>query len=162
MLKPNAIFEKITDINPEFLHKNKIEGLILDVDNTLIDLDRVELDGIKEWTDKIKKENIKVCIASNSIKKNKVQKIANKLDIPYIYFSTKPLKRGLKKAVRILQIKKENIAEIGDQLFTDVLGANRMKMFSILTTPISPEKHKLSMIKRKLETKILRKYKSEI
>ena len=63
MLKPNAIFEKITDINPEFLHKNKIEGLILDVDNTLIDLDRVELDGIKEWTDKIKRENIKVCIA---------------------------------------------------------------------------------------------------
>ena len=79
------------------------------------------------------------------------------MDIPFIYFSTKPLKRGLKKAVQILQEKNENIAEIGDQLFTDVLGANRMKMFSILTKPISGEKTKLGELKRKIEKVCLRK-----
>ena len=151
MLKPKARFEKITDISAEFLKKNKIKALILDVDNTLMDLDRKPLEDLEKWAEKLKKSNIKICIASNSIKKHKVENIAKKLDVPYIYFSIKPLKRGLKKAKKILNTDSENIAEIGDQLFTDVLGANRMKMFSILTKPISGEKNVFGKIKRKIE-----------
>lgn len=157
MLKPNAQFDKVTDVIADFLKKNNITAVILDVDNTLIDLDRKPLENIEKWIETLKKENIKICIASNSIKKAKIEKVAKKMDIPFIYFSTKPLKRGLKKAVKILQEKNENIAEIGDQLFTDVLGANRMKMFSILTKPISGEKTKLGELKRKIEKVCLRK-----
>jgi HAD superfamily phosphatase (TIGR01668 family) len=91
------------------------------------------------------------------LKKDKVKKIATILEIPYIFFSVKPLKNGLKKAKEILGEKSENIAEIGDQLFTDVLGANRMKMFSILTTPIEEEKGFLDKLKRKIERKVLSK-----
>ena len=159
MLKPKAQFEKITDITTKFLKENKIKAVILDVDNTLIDMDKRPLENIEKWIEELKKEKIKICIASNSIKKKKVGKVAKMLDIPYIFFSTKPLKRGLKKAVDILQEKEENIAEIGDQLFTDVIGANRMKMFSILTTPISGEKTKLGAIKRKIEKIFLEKQK---
>ena len=124
-----------------------------------MDLDRKPLENIEKWIEKLKKENIKICIASNSIKKNKVSNMAKNLDVPFIYFSTKPLKRGLKKAVDILNEKNENIAEIGDQLFTDVIGANRMKMFSILTKPLSKEKTKLGEIKRKIEKIFLEKTK---
>ena len=157
MLKPKAQFDKVTDVTADFLKENNIKAIILDVDNTLIDLDRKPLENIEKWIETLKKENIKICIASNSIKKAKIEKVAKKMDIPFIYFSTKPLKRGLKKAVQILQEKNENIAEIGDQLFTDVLGANRMKMFSILTKPISGEKTKLGELKRKIEKVCLRK-----
>ena len=157
MLKPKAQFDKVTDITADFLKKNNITAVILDVDNTLIDLDRKPLENVEKWVNSLKKENIKICIASNSIKKEKIEKVAKKMDIPFIYFSTKPLKRGLKKAVQILQEKNENIAEIGDQLFTDVLGANRMKMFSILTKPISGEKTKLGEIKRRIEKIYLKK-----
>ena len=157
MLKPKAQFDKVTDITVNFLRKNNIKAVILDVDNTLMDLDRKPLENIEKWVNSLKKENIKVCIASNSIKKGKISKIAKKLDLPFIYFSTKPLKRGLKKAKNIVQEKNENIAEIGDQLFTDVLGANRMKMFSILTKPISGEKTKLGALKRKIEKIYLKK-----
>ncbi len=157
MLKPKAQFNKVTDITADFLKKNNITAVILDVDNTLIDLDRKPLENVEKWVNSLKKENIKICIASNSIKKGKIEKVAKKMDIPFIYFSTKPLKRGLKKAVQILQEKNENIAEIGDQLFTDVLGANRMKMFSILTKPISGEKTKLGEIKRRIEKIYLKK-----
>ena len=151
MLKPKARFDKITDIDVKFLKENGIKAVILDVDNTLINLDKEPLYNIEKWIENLKKENIKICIASNSIKKNKVSKVAKKLDVPYIYFSTKPLKRGLKKAAKILREENETIAEIGDQLFTDVVGANRMKMFSILTNPISEEKTFLGKIKRKIE-----------
>lgn len=157
MLKPKAQFDKVTDITAKFLKKNKINAVILDVDNTLIDLDRKPLKDIEKWADSLKDEKIKICIASNSIKKEKVTKVAKKLDVPFIYFSTKPLKRGLKKAKKILKEENENIAEIGDQLFTDVLGANRMKMFSILTKPISGEKTKLGALKRKIEKTYLKK-----
>ena len=151
MLKPKARFEKITDIDINFLKEKNIKAVILDVDNTLMDLDRIPLENIENWIANLKKENIKICIASNSIKKNKVSSMAKKLDVPFIYFSTKPLKRGLKKAANILNEKYENIAEIGDQLFTDVIGANRMKMFSILTKPLSKEKTKLGEVKRRIE-----------
>ena len=159
MLKPKARFDKITDIDVDFLKKKDIKAVILDVDNTLMDLDRKPLRNIEKWAEDLKKENIKICIASNSIKKNKVLSMAKRLDVPFIYFSTKPFKRGLKKAASIVNEKYENIAEIGDQLFTDVIGANRMKMFSILTKPLSKEKTKLGEIKRKIEKKFLEKTK---
>ena len=160
LLTPNMQVRKITDITIEMLRKNNIKGMILDVDNTLIDLDRVPLVGIKEWMDNMKNEGIKLCIASNSLKKNKIEKVAKMLDIPYVHFSVKPTKIGLKKAKQILGIEdSKNIAEVGDQLFTDVLGTNRMKMFSILTEPLCEEKVKINNLKRKLEKRVLRRIK---
>lgn len=160
LLTPNMQVRKITDITIEMLKENNIKGMILDVDNTLIDLDRVPLEGIKEWIDNMKNEGIKFCIASNSLKKDKIEKFAKMLDIPYVHFSAKPTKIGLKKAKQILGIENsKNIAEVGDQLFTDVLGTNRMKMFSILTEPLCEEKVKINNLKRKLEKRVLRRKK---
>lgn len=157
LLTPNMQVRKITDITIEMLKENNIKGMILDVDNTLIDLDRVPLEGIKEWMDNMKNEGIKFCIASNSLKKDKIEKVAKMLDIPYVHFSAKPTKIGLKKAKQILGIENsKNIAEVGDQLFTDVLGTNRMKMFSILTEPLCEEKVKINNLKRKLEKRVLK------
>ncbi len=161
MLKPKAIFDKVTDIKISFLMENDIKAVILDVDNTLIDLDKKPIENVEKWLANLQKKNIKICIASNSYKKQEIANITEKLNIPYIYFSIKPLKRGLKKAQKLLDEKVENIAEIGDQLFTDVLGANRMKMFSILTIPISSEKNIIGKIKRKLERIVLKKYNVE-
>ena len=160
LLTPNMQVRKITDITIETLRENNIKGMILDVDNTLIDLDRVPLEGIKEWIENMKNEGIKFCIASNSLKKDKIEKVAKMLDIPYVHFSAKPTKIGLKKAKQILGIENsKNIAEVGDQLFTDVLGTNRMKMFSILTEPLCEEKVKINNLKRKLEKRVLRRKK---
>ena len=158
LLKPDMRVDKITDITIEMLKSNNIKAVILDSDNTLIDLNKNPLDGIKEWINEMKKNGIKFCILSNSIKKKKVESVSKMLDIPYIFFSVKPTKYGFIKAKKILGIKEnQNIAEIGDQLFTDVLGAKRMKMFSILTKPICEEKVKINNIKRKIEKKILEK-----
>ena len=155
---PKLQVRRVTDITIDILKQNNIKAVILDVDNTLIDLDKKPLEGIENWINMLKENDIKICIASNSAKKEKIEKIAKMLDIKYIYFSTKPLKRGLKKAKLLLEIEdSKSIAEVGDQIFTDVLAANRMKMFSILTEPISREKVKINNLKRKLEKRILNK-----
>ena len=157
IFKPKARFNKVTDIEIDFLKKNKIKGIILDVDNTLIDLDKRQIDNLENWINKIKQNNIKIYIASNSIHKKKVENIAKSFGIDYTYGSIKPLKRGLKKALNSLNLPKEEVAEVGDQLFTDVLGSNRMGLYSILTIPISEEKHFISKIKRKFEKFVLNK-----
>ena len=163
LLTPNMQVNKITDITIQILKENNIQAMILDVDNTLIDLDREPLEGLKEWVEEMKQNGIKFCIASNSLKREKIEKIAKMLDIPYVHFSVKPTKIGLKKAKKILGVENNNnIAEVGDQLFTDVLGTNRMKMFSILTEPLCEEKIKINNLKRKLEKRVLRSQKIKL
>ena len=76
----------------------------------------------------------------------------------YIKFAMKPLKRGFKMAQKRLEIPNENIAAIGDQIFTDVIGANRMKMFSILVEPIEEKDIFVTLIKRPIENYIKKKY----
>lgn len=155
MIKPDAIFNKVTDISVDFLKENHIKGVILDVDNTLLNLDEEMLPGVKEWVKSLKDNDFKVCIASNSVKKSKLDRVSKELGLKYIRWSLKPLKRGLKKALRIINLQNKEVAEIGDQYFTDVIGAKRMKMFSILTKPISDEKHWINKVKRKIEQFIL-------
>ena len=167
MIKPDARFDKATDISSEFLKQKGIKALILDVDNTLIDLNKKEIANITSWIMRLKKDGIKLCICSNSLKKKIITNLAKKWDIPFIYFSLKPTKIGLKKAVKTIKEmygidKMAEIAEVGDQLFTDCLGANRMGMFSILTKPFELETGVVLKFKRKQEKKYLDKmYKGE-
>ena len=84
--------------------------------------------------------------------------VARKLNLPYFYFGTKPLKRGFRKAIKLLEEKEENIAAVGDQIFTDVIGANRCKLFSILVKPIAEKDLLVTRIKRPLENMIVKRY----
>lgn len=158
ILYPNYYCDKVTDITIDLLEQNKIKGLILDVDNTLIDFDRNLLDGAEEWIDKVKKNGIKCIILSNSNKVDKVKKVAETLDINYIYFAKKPLKGGFKKARERLGLESSEIAVVGDQIFTDIIGANRSKMFGILVNPIAKKDIWITRLKRPLEELVIKKY----
>jgi hypothetical protein len=151
---PQIYLDKVQEITYEMLERNGISGLILDVDNTLIDYYRNMPKGIIEWCNNLKNKGISFCIASNSNKKEKVEMVANRLDIPYIYFAKKPLKKGLKKAANIMNLEYKKIAVVGDQIFTDVWGANRTGMFSILVEPIEEKDIFITVIKRPIENYI--------
>jgi len=157
-LYPKIYLKNITQITQEMIRKNNIKGFILDVDNTLIDFDKKILPGAKEWIEEVKKYGIKLVILSNSNKKDKVKMVAEKLDIPYLYFAKKPLKSGFIKAQKILNVNNENIAVIGDQIFTDVIGANRNRMISILVEPISRKDIWITKLKRPIEDYIIKRY----
>lgn len=158
ILYPKEHFKNVREIKIEFLRKNKISALILDVDNTLIDYDKnLDKETIK-WAEELKKEGIKLYILSNSNKKEKVQTVAQKLDIEYEYFGKKPLKTGFKKVQKKLQENAENIGVVGDQIFTDVLGGNRCKMFTILVEPIAQKDIWITLLKRPIENAIKKQY----
>ena len=151
MIKPNAEFDIITDITIDFLKGNNIKGLILDVDNTLIDLSRNKIEGLDDWINSMIESGIKIAIVSNGRKKRQIELLTNKHGLIYVFFALKPFKRGIKKARKELDLCYNEIAEIGDQLFTDVCVSNKVKMFSILTKPVEMEKSFIPRIKRKIE-----------
>lgn len=121
ILYPNIYLNNVKEITIDLLKKNNIKGILLDVDNTLIDFNLKILEGSKEWANKLKENNIKLCILSNTNKIEKVKKVAKELDIPYINFAKKPFKKGFKRAVQLLDLEPKNIAVAGDQIMTDVL-----------------------------------------
>lgn len=160
ILYPDKHFNNVREIEINFLQKNKIKALILDVDNTLIDYDKNLHEETIKWAKELKQQGIKLYILSNSNKKEKVRTVAEKLQIEYEYFGKKPLKMGFKKVQKKLEEKPENIAVVGDQIFTDVLGGNRCKMFTILVEPIAEKDIWLTLIKRPIENAIKNRYKN--
>ena len=158
---PNLYLKKVEDITIEQLLKNKIKALILDVDNTLIDINKNLSEDIVFWAKQMKGQGIKLYILSNTNDKKKVETISQKLDIPYKHFALKPLKKGFKFIQKELKINPENIGVVGDQIFTDVLGGNRNNMFTILVEPINNQKdYWYTAWKRPIENKIKNKIKA--
>lgn len=162
ILYPKFYCKDVTKITIDILRENNIKGLILDVDNTLIDYNRNMDEKVKIWVDDLKAQNIKFCIVSNTNKHDKVKKVSEDLDIPYFYFAKKPLKGGFLKAKKQLNLENESIAVVGDQIMTDIIGANRCKMFPILVDPISEKDIIITKVKRPIEKFIINKYLSKM
>lgn len=162
ILYPNKLVNSVSEITVELLQENKINALILDVDNTLINMEQQLPDEVKKWVKIMKENNIKLHILSNTNDKEKVGKVSTALDIPYMNLAKKPFKKGFLKVQEILQEKPENIAAVGDQIFTDVIGGNRCKMFTILVEPIQKKEYWYTRWKRPIEDLIKNKYKKSI
>ena len=160
-LYPDAYFKKVEDITIEFLQKNKIKALILDVDNTLIDYEKNLSEEKIKWANNLKGQGVKLYILSNTNHKEKVKQVADKLQIPYNYFAKKPLKSGFIKVQEKLQEESQKIAVVGDQIFTDIIGGNRCKMYTILVEPVNKKDYWYTAWKRPIENKIKNKIRTQ-
>lgn len=158
ILYPNAYFNKVEDITIDFLRKNNINALILDVDNTLIDYNKVMSKSVEKWANMLKQNGFKLYLLSNTSHKEKVEAVAQKLGVRYRNLAKKPFKTGFFKVQKDLSEKAENIAVVGDQIFTDIIGGNRSKMFTILVEPRDKKDFWYTAWKRPIEKVIKKKY----
>lgn len=154
--KPDLIYKGVQYIDYKELKQREIEGILLDVDNTLIDYKKELSQEIITWVENAKKQGFKLCILSNSNKMSKILSVAEKLNIKYVSFAKKPSKAGYIKAANILELANSKIAMVGDQVFTDVLGANRVGMTSIYVEPIDKKEYWYTKWKRPIEAIILK------
>ncbi len=158
---PNVMLDKVQDISTKELAKNKIEGLILDIDNTLVPEHMKEADeNAVQWIERIKSEGFKLCIVSNASKK-RVIKFNERLKLYAIHRASKPGTKAFEKAARLMDLKNGNIAVVGDQIFTDIYGGNRVNMFTILVTPIHKRESFFVMLKRLPEKLVLNSYRKK-
>lgn len=158
VFKPHYIFEKTTKITPRFLKELGITNLLLDVDNTLTTHDNPDpTPGIPQWIEQMKSAGIKMVIISNN-NRERVAPFAAKLGLPFTSMSCKPLPYGYIKGMKILGGNRHNTAMIGDQIFTDVMGANLSGMKCLMVLAIQAEESAGFKFKRKIEKGFIEKY----
>lgn len=159
MFKPNLYLDSISQVTPELLKEIGVCAIILDVDNTIRQNNKKEIGfGVLKWVELIKNAGISIVILSNNFNKS-VEPIAKILNLPYYGLGFKPFPFGFKKAVKKLKVSYKKIAVIGDQIFTDIVGGNLQGFKTILIKPIKEEEGLFWRIRRKLEKKILNKFK---
>lgn len=158
MFSPDFVFEKVTDIQPEFLKEKGICALVLDVDNTLsIHGSQTPFEGVQDWIVGMKNADISLILASNNFKR-RVSPFARRLGLNFISMSCKPFSLGISKALKNFGFQKSEVAIVGDQIYTDILGGNLAGIHSILVQPIEAERGILFRIKRIMERPVIACY----
>jgi uncharacterized protein len=151
LLKPSYYYKNIFSIELDKLIESNIEGIICDIDNTIVPWSEERVLGETfNWFEKIKRMEFKVCLVSNGID-NRASFFGERLDLPYVGMAKKPSKSAFIKAMKILDLEANKIAVIGDQIFTDILGGNRMGFITILVDPMSERELFITRIMRFLE-----------
>lgn len=157
LLMPTVLLKSVLDITPELLHSLGVTAVLLDVDNTLAgDGSQTPFEGTVEWTHHMREQGFQLIILSNNFKE-RVGPFAEKYGLPFLHFSMKPLPRAYLRAARKLGVLPRDAVVVGDQIFTDVIGANLCRMKSILLTPDKTEGSVSFRIRRLLEKPVRRR-----
>ncbi|MFC1766965.1 YqeG family HAD IIIA-type phosphatase [Candidatus Margulisiibacteriota bacterium] len=140
VFKPKEYRDSIHDIDLQDLKNKGISHLIVDLDETLRKRndDHIPASSI-EWINKAKEAGFNLCVSSNSFFPWKFKKIREKLNVPCYAFTIKPLPFAFWKALKILSSKTSNTAMIGDQLFTDIVGANLLGIYTIMVAAVTKD-----------------------
>lgn len=135
---PRYVFRKITDIAPAFLERLGVSFLMLDLDNTIAAYGKSSLSpGVIMWTKEMRRCGIDLFIVSNCRRLGRVEKFAEALNLGFIRDASKPSTKGLFRAMSVSEHSAEESALAGDQIYTDVLAANRAGVVSIAVRPVS-------------------------
>ena len=182
-LVPDFRFHRIYEITGEWLEEHRLKALVLDVDNTLTTHNNpVPDEPVTQWLERMRAAEIPMVILSNN-HEERVRPFANLLDLPFVSDGAKPLKKGLARCHELLaaqvslqqqeaarreilqgsrsaasvppELFPNQIAVVGDQLFTDILGGSRYGMTTVLVDPIEPETGWFFRFKRLLEERLL-------
>lgn len=158
---PQAIAHTLAEIPPQLLVERGIKGVILDLDNTLVEWNTTLYgQGVRSWLKDAKKAGLELCILSNSTAK-RVNRVTQELKIPGLGRAIKPWGRSFRKAMEVLGTEPKETAIIGDQLFTDVYGGNRLGVYTILLIPLSDKELVTTKLVRKLERWLLSYFRSQ-
>ena len=156
ILRPKVYVDSVCNIDLKKLKEiKKIEGIIIDLDNTLVAWGQNEVSQKNiDWVNEAKKLGLKICIVSNTNSK-RVAKFAKIFDVPYHSKYFKPFSVAFNNGLKILDTKKSETVVIGDQIFTDMWGGNRLKLLTILVSPIVKKDSIGTFLHRNLEKIII-------
>lgn len=150
-LMPDQFVESIHDIDIEELRQRKIRGVITDLDNTLVEWHRpFATPEVEAWLLRLREAGIQVTVVSNN-KQDRVDRFCTPLGVRYIWEARKPTNQAFLRAMREMDVKIEETVVIGDQLFTDVLGGNRLGFHTILVVPVAATDGFWTRFNRQLE-----------
>ena len=139
LLRPNWLREcTLAELPLQELLDQPIRALVLDVDRTLLPRRQAELpDRALLWL-RLARQHMPIHLFSNNPSRKRIGAVAGQLDLPYTISAGKPRRSALRKVLAELQLPHQEVALIGDRLFTDVIAGNRLGLFTVLVKPIDP------------------------
>ncbi|MHB9024103.1 MAG: YqeG family HAD IIIA-type phosphatase [Armatimonadota bacterium] len=136
--RPHHIARCLNEVDCGDLVERGIRGVLLDLDNTITEWHSMDiLPEIEAWVAQLKEAGLLGCIISNAVTAGRVQPIADRLGLPWITRAMKPFPIAFRSGMRMMGTTPETTAIVGDQLFTDILGGNRVGLYTILVEPFS-------------------------
>lgn len=151
---PEKIMDSVYHISFENLRDRGIRGVIFDIDNTLVPHGAPADEEVKKLFRHLHNLGFKTCLLSNN-KVERVASFAKEVDSLYIYKAGKPSVKGYREAMAQMRTHQATTIFVGDQIFTDILGANRAGIYSVLVKPINPKEEIQIVLKRYPEKLIL-------
>jgi hypothetical protein len=162
LLRPTVMVEQIWEVDLEALWERGVRGLLLDLDNTLVDWNAEELrPPVRAWVDSAKQRGLRLCLVSNALYGRRVKRVAKELGIECVVRAGKPLPRAFRRGMALLDTDATCTCAIGDQVFTDLVGANWLGLVTVLLSPLSPEESPHTRLIRLVERPLRRRWKGE-
>jgi len=142
LLRPNWLREcTLAELPLQELLSQPIRALVLDVDRTLLPRRQAELpDSALRWLQQAQQQ-VPIHLFSNNPSRKRIGTVAARLDLPYTISAGKPRRSALRRVLAELKLPHQEVALIGDRLFTDVIAGNRLGLFTVLVKPIDPQGH---------------------
>ena len=151
LITPEYVFKDVTHITPEWLAEKGIRALVLDIDNTLTADRSQELPAeVAQWLEEMRKAGVALTIVSNGAEQ-RVKPFARKLGLAYLYRAAKPLPFALMVARRRMDVKRREMAMVGDQLYADRMAAALYGIPGLMVVPRGPDLGAQVVLKRKWE-----------
>jgi HAD superfamily phosphatase (TIGR01668 family) len=136
MLRPKAVLPHLTHLTPDFLRARGLKGVILDLDNTLLPYEAEAVpEEVLAWLQGLKEAGIPIYLLSNA-KPGRFRRLQALLGLPGHAPALKPW-FGFRKALKALGLPGREVAVVGDQVFTDVLGGNLVGAYTVLVPPLA-------------------------
>lgn len=155
MIIPHAYFETVTEISAEYLARNGIDGLLLDIDGTLKDHDATEVPAVvTAWVSELRTSGVAICLFSNG-RPQRVGPIGEALGLPTVVKAMKPFPVRCGPALRLLNLPRNRVMLVGDQMYADVLAGRLYGLTTALVRPTSYAEPWFTRLKRPLERPLL-------
>lgn len=155
VLGPDRFAPRLCEVPLEELEASGIRGLIVDLDNTLVCWGGSEIaEEHLAWVQDARDRGLRLVMLSNNFS-DRVNDVAQRMDIPCVANALKPLPLGFLTALRRLGLPRRHVAVVGDQLFTDVLGGKLCGLYTILTEPLEARDHPITNVFRFFERLML-------
>lgn len=151
---PGEYLDSVYEIAFEQLYEEGYRGIIFDIDNTLVPHGAPADERARELFQRLKGLGYQCCLLSNN-KEPRVKRFNEDVRVNFIFKAGKPKRGGYERAMELMGTDRENTLFVGDQIFTDVYGANRAGIRTFLTKPIHPKEEIQIVLKRYLEKIIL-------
>ena len=151
LLVPCMVENTLYDIKLTELKQRGIRGIVFDLDNTIIPWNSPDIcPEVLIWLNHLAAQDFKLCLVSNN-GKGRVGKIAAQCGAPFVARALKSARSGFRQAARNMGLSPDTVAVVGDQLFTDILGGNRLGMVTIWVKPLTTKEFVGTKITRQLE-----------